>query len=509
MRRATMVGAVLGAAVLLGACTSGTAPDDTTEPEISSDAAQVPEGLGQYYGQDLQWSPCGGDFQCAELQVPKDYDDPQGPAGDFGLQVLRSPSTGAAPLGSLVVNPGGPGGSGVDYARAARAIVSPEVADAYDVVGFDPRGVVSSEPVDCLTDSELDVYLNVDPTPDDEQELQDVVGATAAMGQGCAERSPESYAWVDSESVARDMDVLRAVLDQEQLHYLGASYGTLLGATYSRLFPERVGRFVLDGALPPDLSAEDVSRGQAVGFEVALERFVAQCLGSSDCPLTGDVDDGVAQIQQFLAGLDTQPLPALPGRPLTEAWGAFAILYYLYFPPSDWQQLIGGLEQAFAGDGSTLMQMLDSRVGRSPDGTYRDNGQEVFYAVNCLDHEVGEVAEITQRAEDWSAEAPTWGPYLAYSDLVCAQWPVEPVNEPTQASASGTAPILVVSTQYDPATPYEWGPRLVEQLPGSALVSFNADGHTGYRNGSECVDAAVDATLLEGVLPDEDPRCGY
>jgi len=186
------------------------------------------------------------------------------------------------------------------------------------------------------------------------------------------------------------------------------------------------------------------------------------------------------------------------------------VLYYLYFPPGDWAQLRQGLAEAFDGDGTLLLQLLDRRLQRSPEtGVYATNAQEAYYAVTCLDRETGTFEDIQQRAEEWAVESPTFGPYLAWSDAVCAQWPASAVSEPREVAAEGAGPILVVSTQYDPATPYEWGVQLADGLADASLISLNADGHTAYFNGSSCVDEAVDAYLLRGEVPASDPRCGY
>jgi pimeloyl-ACP methyl ester carboxylesterase len=500
-----IVAAVVMGAALLAGCTAQT----VAEVEPGSPAAPSPDGLQDYYEQDLRWSACGGDFECATLRVPRDYETPSA-ADDFLLELVRLPASGER-IGSLVVNPGGPGGSGVEYARAARVIASPEVLQAYDIVGFDPRGVGSSDPVDCLTDAELDALIEADPMPDTDAETAELVALTEDVGAGCQSRSPEIYGWVDTVSAAKDMDVLRAALGEEQLDYLGKSYGTALGSVYAEQFPANVGRFVLDGALPVDLSSEEISRGQAAGFELALQRFVADCLPRDDCPLSGDdVAAGVQEIQAFLRGLDATALPATRDRELTEALGVTAVLYYLYFPPNDWALLRQGLKEAFGGDGALLLAMLDQRLERDPaTGAYRNNGQEAFYAVSCLDRPVRSVAQIEQDADTWAVESPTFGPFLAWSDAICAQWPQPAVSEPRAVAAEGAGPILVVSTQYDPATPYEWGQRMAESLADAALVSFNGDGHTAYRNGSACVDEAVDAFLLRGEVPSQDPRCGY
>ena len=389
--------------------------------------------------------------------------------------------------------------------------MTPEVLSAYDIVGFDPRGVASSDPVDCLTDAELDTLIASDPTPEDAAEAEELVALTGAVGPACLERSPDVAPWMDTRSVARDLDILRAALGEDRLDYLGKSYGTAIGTVYAEQFPANVGRFVLDGALPVDLPSEEISRGQAAGFEVALLRFAADCLTRQDCPLAAaTAAEGVAQIQAFLAGLDDAPLPADGDRELNEALGVTAVLYYLYFPPNDWTLLRQGLADGFAGDGSLLLAMLEQRLERDPgSGSYRTNSQEAFYSVSCLDRPTRSIEQIAQDADTWSGESPTFGPYLAWSDAICAQWPVPAVAEPRAVAADGARPILVVSTQYDPATPYDWGVRMADTFADAALVSWNGDGHTAYFNGSPCVDAAVDAYLLRGSVPDTDPRCDY
>ena len=506
MKRTARWTALLAALPLLAGCAWSSAD---AQPEPSVSAGPVPVGLERYYDQTIDWELCGAQTDCATFAVPRDYADPDA-AGDFTLHVLRYRSTGDANLGSLVVNPGGPGGSGVDYARSAASVVSPSVLDAYNIVGLDPRGVGASDPVDCVSDAQIDELLATDMTPDDQAEVDQLVARSGEVGQGCQAKSADRYRWLDTVSTARDLDVLRHLLGEPALDYLGASYGTMLGATYAQLFPDNVGRFVLDGALPTDLTSQELSRDQAVGFDTALRRFVAACLDGQKCPLSGSVDEGVAQIQRLLDDLDAHPLPAEPGRPLNQALGVTAVLYYLYFPPTDWVQLRDGLIAALNGDGSVLLQMLDARTQRDSSGEFADNQQEAFYAVSCLDRESASIQEIEQLAGSWAADAPTFGPYLAWSDAVCAQWPVPAVGGAASAAPALTPPLLVISTQYDPATPYQWGARLAAQFENAVLVSYNGDGHTAYGTpGSDCVDAVVDAYLMQGEVPGQDPRCGY
>ena len=507
-RPTRLIAAAAGALIVLTGCTSDPEPESSPTPAPST-SASAPVDLAAFYDQEVDWKGCDGDFDCATLTVPADYDDPE--SGTLELEVIRLKAK--DPMGSLILNPGGPGGSGVDYARAARGVLTSQLADAYDVVGFDPRGVVSSTPVDCLEDPELDVLFAADGTPDTPQEVAELAEASTLLGEGCQTLSPDVAPYMDTESAARDMDILRAVLGDEQLNYLGKSYGTYLGAQYAELFPDRVGRVVLDGVLPSSLNSDEITLGQAKAFDMVLRRFVEDCITQEDCPLPRDVDAGVARIQQFLADLDQDPLPGIGDRVLTEALGTYAILSYLYFPPTDWDVLRFGLETAFAGDGSVLMDMMDSRIQRRPDGTFDNNGNEAFYAVSCLDRPaVGGVDHAEQLAQDWATEAPVFGPYLAWGNLPCWEWPMgagtaEAAGELPVFRAEGSGPILVVSTQYDSATPYEWGVQVADELDNATLLSYDGDGHTAYTTSSSCIDDAVDAYFLDGVMPAEGTVC--
>ena len=310
--------------------------------------------------------------------------------------------------------------------------------------------------MDCIDDSKLDALFASDGTPDTPQEVAELAATSKLFGVGCKSKSPQVAPYMDTESAARDMDILRAVLGDEKLNYLGKSYGTYLGAQYAELFPEKVGRMVIDGVLPSSLDSDEITLGQAKAFDVVLRRFVADCITQDDCPLPRDVDAGVARIQQFLADLDQNPIPGTGDRMLTEALGTYAILSYLYFPPNDWDILRFGLDAAFQGDGSVLMDMMDDRIQRNPDGTFANNGNEAFYAVSCLDRPaVGGVDHAAELAEKWAAEAPVFGPYMAWGNLPCWQWPMgagtaEAAGDPPVFRAEGSAPILVVTHEVRP-----------------------------------------------------------
>ena len=512
--------AALGAvgALLLAACSQSTVGTIT---EGSSSASPIPTATGAspapsdvdpalapFYTQRLNWSSCGGSFQCAQLKVPLDYKAPGGET--IELAVIRLRSSGGKHLGTMVTNPGGPGGSAVDFVRQARAIFSQQLLASYDAVGFDPRGVQRSEPVTCLTDAQLDTFISLDASPDDAAEVAQLDDAAKQFTAGCERRSGKMLAHVSTSDTARDMDVLRGALGEQTLNYVGFSYGTVLGATYADLFPTHVGRMVLDGAVDPALGNVELQHGQAKGFELALRRFVENCDQQSDCPLPGGTQAGLDRIAQFFDELDSKPLPTEdPKRPLTQALGQSAVLSLLYFPAyGDWDALRQGLSAAFDGDGSVLLQMLDERNERSSNGKYANNLQYAYYAVNAVDDpERPTTAEVAKLAQQWSKEAPIFGSVLAWANAMWQYWPVPATDAPHPTTAKGAPPILVVGTTYDPATPYPWSQALAKELSSGVLLTRVGDGHTGYGKGSTCTDNAIDRFLLTGTAPPAGTVC--
>ncbi|GGL42354.1 alpha/beta fold hydrolase [Phycicoccus endophyticus] len=480
-----------------------------------SSAASTPQtppagttGLERFYAQQLSWSDCSG-AQCAQLTVPVDYEDPE--AGTIRIAVLKVPAKRQSRrIGALVVNPGGPGGSGVDYARAADFIVGSGVRERYDVVGFDPRGVGRSAPIDCVTDDQLDDFLGADPTPDDPSEERAFARGAAAFATSCARTAGSLLAHVSTEDAARDMDVLRAALGEDQLTYLGKSYGTYLGATYADLFPTRVGRFVLDGVVAPDLTSEEINLGQAEGFELATRTWADYCVQEGACPLGDSVETVMENLRGFLADVDASPLTRTGDTAvsqLTEGWASLGIAAAMYDEGS-WGTLVDAMRDALAGDGTALMQLADQYADRNPGGGYAGNIMEVIYAVNCLDKpESSSVSAHEQQAQEAQQEAPTWGAYLMWSSLVCGYWPVPAVSTPHTVAATGAEPIVVIGTTRDPATPYDWSVRLHDQLDKASLITYDGDGHTAYTRSNACVDDAVDAWYLDGTLPEDGLRC--
>lgn len=478
--------------------------DRPTEAVPPTANADDPTDLSGYYDQELSWENCGGGFDCTSLTVPLDYANPYEQAISISVVRLKAKDN---TLGSLVLNPGGPGGSGIQYARAAEYVVSDEVRANFDIIGFDPRGVGESSPIECLDDATTDAYIAIDGTPDNEAEITQSVEMLTEFGAQCLAKSPELVSRIDTVSAAKDLDILRAALGDEKLNWLGKSYGTFLGANYADLFPEKVGRMLLDGAIDPQLSNIQLGEGQARGFEDALNRFVQNCISQSDCPLTGTVAEGTAQIKKLLDGLDANPGTLADGREFTQAMGVLGVVGGLYDVTYGWANLRPMLAAAFAGDFSGLSQSVDLYTSRNSDGSYSDNSNDAIMAINCSDRpDRGTIEDTKFLAEQWSTFAPVFGGYLAWGNIACSYWPVEATGVPRAIAASGSGQILVVGTTHDPATPYVWAQSLADQLENGVLLTLDGDGHTAYRQGSTCIDQVVDKYFLTGIA-DSDVVC--
>lgn len=457
-----------------------------------------PPGLEKFYSQDIVWTSCDVDFECSVLTVPLDYAHPDGRTIELHVERLRT----AHPMGAIVMNPGGPGGSGIQYVQAAKQVTTPLLRSKYDLVGFDPRGVGSSTPVQCLDDKQTDAYIAADGSPDTVSEIMYLGALMKDFGARCAKKSPELYDHIDTVSAAKDIDILRNALNQPKLNWFGKSYGTLLGATYADLFPQNVGRMMLDGAIDPALDSRDISHGQAIGFEDALQRFLADCPKHKDCELPRNSRTATAKILAMLLKLD-RSAPLLPdGRRFTQSMGLTGIVGGLYDKTYGWTELRSALPAALAGDYAQLAQSVDFYTSRQDDGHFSDNSNSAIVAINCLDHPTHySTKRAMADATTWSAKAPVFGAYLAWSEVACNDWPAERTPAEHAIAAQGSSLILVVGTTHDPATPYMWAQALADELANAKLLTFDGDGHTAYMQGSQCVDAAVDAYFIAGNPP--------
>lgn len=500
---------LLALTVALSGCdrNSATPASQPSQPANPSATAAPTADLAKFYSQKLTWQNCQDHAKCTQLTVPIDYAKPGG--ATIKIAVLKAPATGKR-KGSLVVNPGGPGGSGVDYAAAADYIVTPQVRKAYDIVGFDPRGVQRSAPITCLDDKALDKYLGSDQTPDDAAEQTTFMNETKGLADACKAKAGPLLGHVSTVEAAKDMDVLRAAIGSTKLDYLGKSYGTFLGSTYADLFPKKVGRFVLDGVVSPDQSNTQLNKGQAQGFELATHTYVKHCVAKGSCPLGDTEAAGMQKIRDFLASVDQQPIKVTKDpdvKQLTEGWAAMGIAAAMY-DQNSWDGLTTAFRSAFAGDGDPLMKLADSYADRNSDGSYSGNIMQVINAVTCLDRPAAkDASSYAKDAADFSKTAPTWGPMLAWGTAVCASWPVPATGKPHKITAAGSGSIVVIGTTRDPATPYASSQELASMLQNGHLITFVGDGHTAYGRSNDCVDGAVDAYLLDGKVPADNLRC--
>ena len=497
--------AVLAAGALLVGCSnSGPTPVPIPGPTA---AQSIPQALKPFYEQQLKWTDCGG-AQCSKIEVPLDYANPS--RVTTKLNVVKVNAQGER-LGSLFVNPGGPGGSGFDYAKSAAQSFSGAVADNFDFIGVDPRGVATSDPIHCLTDAQIDQMSSEVIDPQSPQQLQAAANSAKLPAQTCSKFAQPMVSFMSTENVAKDFDIARAAIGDERFNYLGKSYGTAVGVKYAELFPQRVGRMVLDGVLPTDQSLESITQAQAIGFEEAFTDFANDCAQQSDCPYQGEGGGTqvAVQLRSLFAKLDQAPLKSRDGRQITGAFVRSAVLSYLYFPSTDYPKLRDALKQLVkSGDVEPIVALSDERKGRQADGHYRYNAFDSYFAVTCLDRQfMKSPQEVQALGSAWQKSAPTFGSNLAWGLLPCSNWPVRAVGQSKVEISNAVAPILIVSRTHDPATPVAWAKNLNTEIPNSGLITWDSRGHTAYHQGSECIDDAVDTYLLQGRLPSANAQC--
>ena len=479
------------------------APSAPSSPAAT--ATPAPSAAGA-----IDWQPCPENLavECGTLAVPLDEVNP-GPE-TIEIALVRLPATGPGErIGSLLANPGGPGASGVDFVRDnGSAIFSADLLARFDLIGFDPRGVGSSTAIRCVDDNELDRLNSLDPTPDTPAERQLLIDGAMNFAASCGRNSGSLLPFMTTEHAARDMDRIREAVGDDKLTYLGFSYGTFLGATYARLFPDRVRALVLDGAVDATQGFESSMRTQAQGFSDALDAFFTDCEERVICLFNGGRNVRQA-FDTLMDKIDAQPLPATAigdPRPVGPGEATTGVLSALYSAES-WPILVQGLELARKGDGSLLLLLADSYNQRDPNGRYQ-NIAAANNAVNCADYVVPtDIAFYDDLGPDLEQIAPRFGRMIAYTGLTCAFWPLHPTSDPPVPTAEGAPPIVVVGTTGDPATPYEWAVKLADQLASGVLLTYEGEGHTAYASGSSCIVDAVDRYLIELTPPADGTRC--
>lgn len=450
--------------------------------------------------QPLVWSDCGDGFQCGWVQVPLDYAHPN--AATINIAINRLPATDPTNrIGSLLFNFGGPGIPGVQVLHGAGSYFS-NLNRRFDLVGFDPRGVGQSSPVRCLTAVQQDAANSSgDVVLDDPQEKQASIQGAKDYAAACLKRSGNILPFVDTQSAARDMDVIRAALGDTKLTYLGFSYGTMLGQAYAHLFPTHVRALSLDGVEDPNLSAIDFQLAQVVGFEQSLQAFLTDCRArkSTDSPCTyAQTSDPETKLLALDARLDKSPM-AVGDRTLTRPMAQIAVLAELY-DPSSWPNLDQMLTEADRGDGTKLLAVADDYNGRGADGQY-NNGADAISAITCLDQPVPtDVAVYDALGAAYAKASAFFGPGQQYTGLGCVYWPVKATGHVGPLTADGAPPILLVGGTGDPATPFVWAQNVNRSLAGSVLLARNGNGHISY-NKSACAQQAEDAYLINLTLP--------
>jgi pimeloyl-ACP methyl ester carboxylesterase len=450
----------------------------------------------------LSWTACRDGFQCTTLAVPLDYADRS--KGTVSLRLARIRATGPGKrIGSLLVNPGGPGVSAVDFLRGfAKGSTPDALRRQFDLVAFDPRGTTGSAPVHCLGMGELDRFFHVDQDPDDAAEVKALDDQSKVLAAGCAKRSGRILPHLSTADAARDMDSVRAALREPKLTYLGYSYGTALGAAYLDLFPTNVRAMVLDGALDPRSSWDEVVVGQAKGFDLALRSFLSWCDRHADtCEFRQAVEGDLgAAFDRIRARVEQKPVPGIGNRTVGPAELYFGAGQSLY-STSYWESLGSGLAELTQGQGSVMLQLSDLYLDREEDGY--ENTIEANYAVNCVDRPFPkDNAAYQQLAQRLAKDAPRFGPGVAWGSQACARWPVPPTGTPHAVTGTGSPPIVVIGTTRDPATPYSWAVALADQLDKGVLLTFNGDGHTAFRRGATaCIVNPVNTYLLTGRAP--------
>jgi pimeloyl-ACP methyl ester carboxylesterase len=520
---------LLGVMVLafLASCTTSTS-GSAVAPVIErrGPVGPVPAGLEKFYGQSLSWAECepyaktetdrsvmkDDEVQCTRLTVPLDYTKPDGDTITIG--VLRRPAGDSERrIGSLVVNPGGPGASGMSTAaRLGQDAANSDLGKRFDFVGFDPRGVGASEPVvKCLTDEERDAERaeddELDASPAGVAKVESDEKDYAAK---CVQRTGKGAAMlanVGTRDVVKDMDVLRSALGDAKLTYLGYSYGTRIGSTYAEAFPDNVRAMVLDGALDPNQDPTEELVAQGAGFQKAFDDFVSWCVKRQDCALGQDRAKALAAFLALVRPLGQRPVDVDDGRKLSYSDAMTGVIQALYADEL-WEYLNTGLNELKDNRADTLMRLADTYLERGADGTYTST-QDAFIAVRCVDDppltDKNAIAAAERRYKEVAPFLDDGNPPTATLDA-CAFWPVPNTGKPHLPNVAGLPPVLVISTTNDPATPYEAGVNLAKALKGG-LLTFEGTQHTAFLQDNKCVDEAGSRYLVDGTLPAAGTRC--
>ena len=531
-------GGATGTAATTAAPTStdqtSTPTDGSTSNPTGGSQGDAPRGLESFYNQDIDWEDCSNEtttFQCGTVTVPVDYDHPDGKTITIAVKKLPA-SDGDAEHGSLFLNPGGPGESGIRMVETGAPMFGEELRGAYDIIGFDPRGVGRSTPITCWSDEELNQHLTDTKNGKSstlsesistvmlfskDSSAQERIDRGASNAARCAKHSqvPELLDHVGTRDVARDLDVLRATNGNAKLNYLGISYGTYIGALYADLFPDRVGRTVLDSAVDPSKRlGGELRAGQVAFSEGVLRQYVEHCQAQDGCPLTGSTDEAVAQLAAFVNGLDKTPLTAPDSDTTINTWSATNIIRELAVAQPDWETLTAMLTPAMTNhDGTLMAKAMQGSPGLLPEMTAEEaarsaNAMILGDAVVCNDN-----PDTGATASEWDEQAaaerkayPFFGGISNSVEAYCRGWGHRGTTPPQETRAEGSAPILVVGITGDVQTIYSWSQSLAGQLDNGHLLTVEGYGHGAFDRNT-CARTAITGFLVNGTMPDEGTTC--
>jgi pimeloyl-ACP methyl ester carboxylesterase len=488
-------GAVVTAFLVLVGCGSNSSSNPAT---TLSTGPYVPTGFN--------WKACDDSaststVQCSTLQVPFDYNNPS--AGTFTLYVKLLPAANPTlRIGSMMVNPGGPGFGGSSLADDASYYFSTDITDHFDIIAWDPRGTGKSTPaVNCVDD--YDEYFGIDSPPDSPEENQALIDASQAFNDECMANSGEILPYISTQASATDMDSIRQALGEDKISYFGFSYGSELGATWATMFPQTVRAAVFDGAVDPQATSSQEGMAQAGGFEGQLTTFLATCSENNTCAFYNG-GKAEAAFDALLFALDAKPLVVSKDRTPVTQGVAFTAVAQAMYSDSNWPQLEQALADAQQGDGSGLLQLYDDYYQRKEDGSY-GNELEAFLAISCLDDPGStSIKEVEAAVPDYVAVAPRLGANFGYG-YSCALWPVKPAIK-IDVTGKGAGPIVVIGTSGDPATPLASTRKMAAALEQGVLLIVEANQHTGY-GANECINTAVDSYLINLTVPVNDTIC--
>ena len=502
-RGLTYIAAVVASVFALTSCVAlGGASDAAMSANFKT--------VTDYENQKVDWKNCGTDLYCGSVRVPMDWSKPT--SRKLTLAVIYHRASANKPLGSLLVNPGGPGASGFNFVKdSIDGLATERLRTNYNIVGFDPRGVQNSSAIRCLSGKSMDRFL-YGTTGYELGSSKDLAKTKLVMAnfiKACQKNTGDLLGYVDTVSAAKDMDIIRAVMGDSKLNYLGFSYGTQLGATYAALFPKKVGRMVLDGAIDPSVPDYQQSINQIKGFDLALRDYMADCLSKTGCPFSGKVEDGLAKIKAFLKQVEATPLTSTDNHREVSIWAVNTGIIMALYSEDYWQYLTAAFKAAFNGDGTTLLRLADFYNDRDPDGTYTSNLTEANISISCLDsRQSAKLSDMKAQNKRMLKASPTLGRYWQWGGIACAKWPYPVVKKPKNLSATGAPTIVVVGTTGDPATPYEQAVSLAHKiLKKGYLVTYKGEGHTAYGRSNSCVNNAVDNFFIDGKLAATEPVC--